>query len=526
LHEGFQQAGCEVVGFRLDPSQTLDAQIEALGPSPDLVCLQLFGKTDLPREMFRTKHRLAAYCLDSVLNDYWLIPLTKLFDFVYVDQLASVAKFRKNGVPAKWLPLCVSQGDFRGETEKKHFLTFVGRTTPHRVKRNNLLAFIGNHYPVHVVQGISSTEMQDLFAASRVVLNENFFSGLNLRFFQALASGALLLSERGGYGVSRYFRDGVHYVGYGPHDILATLGRLQNDPDSFAGIAARGQEACRAGHTSLHRALTILEDWAAGPVQPRLPLSERQFFEAQAKYCHAIRFGGVFEESVGLFRQAANDSGAVAPQALGCLGDIALRRGKTEDALAGLEKGAQAQSVSGIVACLKLLLLCVDDDRFFRFLAQLTTLLARVGLPQKKYVPYLDAVKDQADRYYRCCILGCELLLDLKRNFDLGFIKTYEERFPEYAIEYAKLAFAVKKSSQALDLLITCTKRAGIAAEALPAIRQAIAAGVATDEHIALSAALAVSYYDFSYARMAAKALKKALTESASRVGSERSALG
>ena len=135
LLEGFQKAGCDVVPFQLDATQTLDAQIDALGIQPDLIFIQLFGKTNLPREIFKTKHKLAAYCIDSVLNEYWLIPLSRLFDFVYVDQLSSVQKFRRNGVHAKWLPLCVSEDDFREKIEKKYFLTFVGRMTSFGVAR-------------------------------------------------------------------------------------------------------------------------------------------------------------------------------------------------------------------------------------------------------------------------------------------------------------------------------------------------------------------------------------------------------
>ena len=159
LREGFEQAGCEVVPFQLDAARTLDAQIEALGIRPDVIFLQIFGKTPLPKAIFQTQYKLAAYCIDSPLNAYWLLPLAELFDFVYVDQLTSVYKFRRKGIPAKWLPLCVSESDFRKPTEKHYFVSFVGSLTPYRTKRKNLLALLEKHFPLHIVQGVSRVAM-------------------------------------------------------------------------------------------------------------------------------------------------------------------------------------------------------------------------------------------------------------------------------------------------------------------------------------------------------------------------------
>ncbi|EHJ48544.1 hypothetical protein DFW101_2540 [Solidesulfovibrio carbinoliphilus subsp. oakridgensis] len=508
LREGFQEIGCEVVPLQLDAAKTLDELVEQTGVRPDLVFIELFGKTTLPKAFFNCRYKLAAYCIDSPLNEYWHIPLTKLFNFVYVDQLSSVSKFRRNGIRAKWLPLCASRMDFRPAAEKKHLITFVGSLTAYRTKRANLINHIRSSFPVNIVQDISKAAMLDVFAASRIVLNENFFSGLNLRFFQALASGSLLLTERRGYGVNFHFQEGKHYAGYSPSDLLATIQAIADAPDSFAPIALCGQEACKKQHTSASRAQTVLDDLASGPQHPALSLPARKLHEAQGKYCHAVRFGGNFDESVALLKDCANASGESMSHALCVLGSIHLRTNRNESGVAFLEKSATVACVHGLSATLKLLLFFAGDRRFLTCLAALVSLMAGLRMNSKKYFKYISLLKNGQEAYYNSCMLGYEILFDLKINYDLGFQKPDQERYPDYAMEYALLAFAAKKTSQSLDAIIRCAQKGGFAPEALGYIKEAILAGAASDEQIALSASLALQYYDFDYAETTLKALK------------------
>jgi hypothetical protein len=512
LLEGFRSLGCEVLPFALDADRTLDEQIEALNVDPDVVLIEFFGQTELPRDLHKSRHRLAAYCIDSPLNEFWFLPLSKLFDHVYVDQLSSVAKFRRQGVEASWLPLCVFDGDFREPpAAKEHFLTFVGRLTPERVKRNNLIRHVREQYPLHLVQDVPRPAMLDFFAASRAVLNENFFSGLNLRFLQALASGSLLLTERGGCGVGRFFREGEHYLGYSPDNLLPTLEKIQQAPEAFADLAARGQELCRRKHTSRQRAAAVLDDLARDRVMVSLPDRVAQTGEALARYNLTRRFGGSLAASRHLLEGVGSGNDEAALEACRILGVMHLRLGQREAGVEYLEKGAASDSLAGLRATLHLLLAFVEQERFFIHLAALTAKLVRLGLGKTAYLKRIKELRQSADRLHDCCLLGYELLFDAREYCALGFAKKRPEQFPDYAMEYAVLAFGTKPTPQALAAIIRCSKKAGVGPEALPALRQAIAAGIATDEQIALSAALAVEYYDFSYARIALAALKQTL---------------
>ena len=350
--------------------------------------------------------------------------------------------------------------------------------------------------------------MLDVFASSRIVLNENLFSGLNLRFFQALASGSLLLTERHGYGVNFHFLEGKHYSGYSPNDIITTIRTIEQSYDSFINIASCGQEECKTHHTSANRAQTVIEDMTSGPLHRKLSLHEKKLHEAQSKYSHALRFGGNFDESVKLFKDAANAADAIMSHASCVLGSIHLRSNRNDSGVAYLEKSATVATDYGLNATLKLMLFFADDVRFFNCLSALIAILKRLRMNSKKYFKYIRLLKDKKETYYNTSMLAYELFFDLKINYDIGFHKPHREHYPDYAMEYAVLAFTTKKSIESLDAIIKCTKKSRIAPEALGYIKEAILDGAASDAQIALSASLAIEYYDYAYADTTIKALK------------------
>ncbi len=511
LEEGFTEAGCEVVPLRLDATKTLDELVGQTGVDPDLVFIEALGRTELPREIHASRHPLALYCIDSPLNEYWLIPLAKLFDHVFVDQRSSVKSFRREGVGAKWLPLCASRTDFRQAADKRHLITFVGRVTPQRVKRTNLLKHIAERFPVNIVQGVSRPAMLDAFAASRIVLNENFFPGLNLRFFQALASGSLLLTERLGHGVERHFQEGDHYLGYAPGDVLDTIAAIERSPESFEHVAAQGQAECARLHTSASRARTVLGHIGSPLTRSRRARADDALNEAQAKYFHALRFGGNFDESARYLKHAPNGPAPVMAQAACTLGSIDLRAGRREPGVAYLERSASTATIAGLNATLKLMLVFAEEERLLHYVHRLLTILKELRISRKKYFPYINLIRMKKDVRYNICMLGYELLSDLQCNFDLGFHKEQAERYPDYAVEFAHLAYEEKRTEESLEAIIRCANAAGAAPIALEYIQDAILSGAASDKQIALSASLAVEYYDFAYAETAVKALKRSI---------------
>lgn len=509
LAEGLSQLGHEVLPLRLDSTRTLNEQVEAVCGDPDLVLIEVWGRMSLPLCMQAGTHRLAAYCIDTPLNEFWLRHFLVLCDDIFVDQLSSVAILARHGLTAQWLPLCVREEAFAARREKEYFLTFVGRITEFRRKRKNLIRFLRTEADVHVVDGVSALEMRNLFSRSQVVLNENFFSGLTLRVFQALAAGSLLFTEEGGCGVDVHFRDGEHMVTYTPETILPRLAEIRKNPRQYEDIARHGQEICRRQHTSLARAESLLDDMQAGRARnARATAEERLLAEAQAKYLHCQRYGGMFAESMRMLAALSEKGGRSAQDACLCLGSIWARRGEVAKARVLLEQGARQGDAAGFLAAAKcaLIHLRAGDPQ------NAATLLDAACAAVPSVYPAVPPLPRGAGcTLHAVCLRIARVLMDLGLFFDLGFQKPDEDLYPDSAFDYIMLAWRDRHSVEALDLAIACAKECGIEPETMPLLQTAVLEGLATDRHIVYLAELAVRYYDLSLARTVLASFRRAM---------------
>jgi len=400
----------------------------------------------------------------------------------------------------------VQESDFRTPVPPEEFLTFVGRVTPHRPKRANLLRLLQRHTPIRVVQDVSRSRMQDLFARSRVVLNENLFSGLTLRVLQGLASGALVLTEAGGDGVDAHFADGVHLACYGPDTLLPRLADIRARPEHYQAIARAGQAACRQGHTSAVRAREFLDILARGRAgNPRREDAVRRLAEAKAKYRHCLRFGGSLAAPMQLFGQTAGAAGTVGQETSFFLGHLFARQGDTTRAGPFLAHAAQRKGAQGFLAAATQALIALDQQGPDAAAAILDA--GQAVLPRRCHrYDFHGAAKAPVPR--AALLVGtARLLLALGRDFEPGFFRQEDDRYPDTAFGYAVLAWQAMPSQAALNIMLACARRTGIEPEILPILKRTIGLGLATDAQIATAADLAWRSYDPETARDIASAL-------------------
>src|SRR5262249_58432752 len=90
---------------------------------------------------------------------------------------------------------------------------FVGHTCPG--PRDELLALIRRAFPRHFVDRAFFDEMARIYSASRVVFNRSIGNDVNMRVFEAVACGSLLVTnDLAENGQAELFTDGVHLVSY------------------------------------------------------------------------------------------------------------------------------------------------------------------------------------------------------------------------------------------------------------------------------------------------------------------------
>ncbi|NOZ26199.1 MAG: glycosyltransferase [Nitrospirae bacterium] len=234
----------------------LDKVLASLPPGwvPDLflwvesgVSFSLFGTRNLPCLS-------ACYLIDTHLNLEKHLEIARDYDIVFLAQREYVASFERAGFErVYWLPLACDPDIHRKRNlEKIYDVGFVGSLNQQR--RVDLLNAIGKHVGLYYERCFLE-RMAEVYSRSRIVFNNAVNNDLNMRVFEVLCSGSLLLTdEADGSGLTDLFKDRKHLVIYHDKDELVELVKyyLDND-DEREKIAAEGMKEVLQKHTYDHR---------------------------------------------------------------------------------------------------------------------------------------------------------------------------------------------------------------------------------------------------------------------------------
>lgn len=242
---------------------------------PDLLLVaECLGPRRLPLNLEHIKLPRAFYALDPHLNLYWHQKYAANFDCVFTTQRSSMSAFRGQGRPVHWLPWAVDLGVIFDHTlPRRYEIAFVGRVDPKaRRKRHLILEALKSRLPLHIWgdrqdHEVSHHEMGRIYSQARLVVNEAIQGEVNLRVFESLAAGALLLTEDVGPNLQGLFTPGEDLITFGPQDLLEKAAYYLSHEAERQAIAQRGQARVCAQHHTLARACQFLEylgekDWA------------------------------------------------------------------------------------------------------------------------------------------------------------------------------------------------------------------------------------------------------------------------
>ena len=234
---------------------------------PDLVLVaEHLGPRRLPLNLENLKVPRAFSALDPHLNLYWHRKYASAFDLVFTTQQTSMSALKAKGKPVHWLPWAVNLGVvFDHALPRTYEIAFVGRVDPRlRRKRHCILEALKSRFPVRLWGDradnlVNHQEMGRIYSQARVVVNESIQGEVNLRVFEALAAGALLLTEDVGSNLLGLFTPGRHLITYGPQDLLEKAAYFLSHEEERLAIAIRGRERVLARHHTLARARQFLE---------------------------------------------------------------------------------------------------------------------------------------------------------------------------------------------------------------------------------------------------------------------------
>ncbi|MBT1072727.1 glycosyltransferase family protein [Pelotalea chapellei] len=243
-----------------EPAPDMAMILAATDPAnqPDLYFWIESVKGCYPSNLNALRCPKVCYLVDSHLNLATHLEWAKQFDMVFIAQREYLDEFRKLGMKAYWLPLgCDPEVHRRVETTKIHQIGFVGGV-PAGSRREALLKSLASQIPVYYERCFLE-DMARVFSESRVVFNEAIRNDLNMRVFEAMSTGTLLLTDMArNSGQDELFHDGEDYAVYKDGNICDTACFYLDNEELREQIASRGQRLVHNAHTYAHRMEDLL----------------------------------------------------------------------------------------------------------------------------------------------------------------------------------------------------------------------------------------------------------------------------
>jgi hypothetical protein len=200
------------------------------------------------------------YIIDTHMGIESDLSMIKFVDFVFCAQKNAVPFIRNYNPRVWWVPLACSEkihGGTSGHSAEKipidkvYDIAFIGDLGSG--KRAEILNFVKNHYPRTFFDKVPKEKIGEVYASSKIVLNAAINGDINMRFFEGMCSGALLVTDQieknGMEDFQRESTDGKKFfvVYQDKHDLQIKLDYYLNEENAQErrDIAQRGQEFAR-----------------------------------------------------------------------------------------------------------------------------------------------------------------------------------------------------------------------------------------------------------------------------------------
>ena len=184
------------------------------------------------------------------------------YDRIFVSQRDCVEQYREVGCRrVEWLPFaCDPELQGRISLPPRYTVATVGAIHPKwGAERKRLFELISKNFEDCWFGRAFGREMARIYSSSKIVFNKSILNELNMRVFEALASGSLLITDRIKNGLTELFSEDTDLVCYSSdEDLISKLKFYLNHPAERESIAKQGHESVMARHTYDHRAQQIV----------------------------------------------------------------------------------------------------------------------------------------------------------------------------------------------------------------------------------------------------------------------------
>ncbi|MDZ4860392.1 MAG: glycosyltransferase [Candidatus Hydrogenedentes bacterium] len=230
------------------------------GFDPSLYLWVDSGVDDIPPDLELVSIPRVAYVIDTHCAFDQRLAMTRRFNFTFLAQKSRLDDFVRAGVPnVAWMPLGCSPGLHNvGPMDRIYDVAFVG-SIPNdpNDRRKRLLDAVRERFPNVVFGKYWPEEMARIYAQAKIVVNISAARDINMRVFEAMASGALLITDEAD-GLEDLFVDSKHLVVYrNDTDLLCRIEQYLADNAARERIATAGKSLVLREHTYRERARRI-----------------------------------------------------------------------------------------------------------------------------------------------------------------------------------------------------------------------------------------------------------------------------
>ncbi|MCB0354046.1 MAG: glycosyltransferase family 1 protein [Bdellovibrionales bacterium] len=238
----------DTIGRKVFPDGGPDAIVVYDNSAP--IAFDGFAETSCPVLFFSVDahHHYKLHAQISRVMDYVLVAQKD-----YIPFLSS-----EDSAPIEWMPLWASRMVEPSE-DKQYGALFIG--TLNRELNKARVEFF-EQLAKRTEISFDSGRWWEKFPVSEIVINQSVRGDVNFRVFEAMVSGALLLTERTGNGLLEIFEEGKHLALYQRNDVADAASQIETllaHPDRMHAIARAGREEILRAHLPIHRAKRILE---------------------------------------------------------------------------------------------------------------------------------------------------------------------------------------------------------------------------------------------------------------------------
>lgn len=174
------------------------------------------------------------------------------FKYTFVAQKDFVEKFRAVCKNVFWLPYACDPEIYKSfQLPKIYDVGFVGCLDPiGHSERVRLLKKLSEKFNVHASANIFHEEAAKIYSQSKIVFNRSVRGDLNMRVFEVLSCGSMLLTDEIKNGLKDLFQNKKHLVLYNDEKELMELAQyyLENEEEREK-IANQGMEEIHKKHT-------------------------------------------------------------------------------------------------------------------------------------------------------------------------------------------------------------------------------------------------------------------------------------